>query len=179
MNHHEVLTRMLLEGATEQEAFAFFDQLEPIEVNAMFGLWRGKEIRTGHPLDGLLEGTGWFGKRFEDQEHVHPLVFARPDQTLYYLDPSFVPLELPIERIPERYFSLGVKLLELVASTTKSKARLRLLDYRGKASASMVYDTKPIIDVFRKIDQDTLLGVMDMKQTKHKQAYFFSLERVR
>ena len=37
------------------------------------------------------------------------------------------------------------------------------MDYRGKASASMIYDQKPIIDIFRKIDEDTMLGVMDIK----------------
>ncbi len=39
------------------------------------GLWRGSGEPTGHRLDGVLEQLGWFGKRFEDDERVHPLVF--------------------------------------------------------------------------------------------------------
>ena len=33
----------------------------------------------------------------------------------------------------------------------------------GKVSAAMIYDHLPIIDIFRRVDEDTLLGVMDMR----------------
>lgn len=39
----------------------------------------------------------------------------------------------------------------------------------------MVYDQLAIIDVFRKVDDKTLLGVMDMKGME--QAFFFVLRR--
>lgn len=52
------------------------------------------------------------------------------------------------------------------------------MDYRGKASASMIYDQKPIIDIFRKIDEDTMLGVMDIKNFPSEKSYFFYLKRV-
>ena len=38
--------------------------------------------------------------------------------------------------------------------------------YRGKSSATMIYDQLPINDVFRKIDQDAVFGVMDLKGMK-------------
>ncbi len=38
--------------------------------------------------------------------------------------------------------------------------------YRGKSSATMIYDKLPINDVFRKIDQDAVFGVMDLKGLK-------------
>ncbi len=39
----------------------------------------------------------------------------------------------------------------------------------------MIYDEKPIHDVFRKIDENTVLGWMDLKQ--QAQPYFFILQR--
>ena len=53
------------------------------------------------------------------------------------------------------------------------------MDYRGKASASMIYDQKPIIDIFRKIDEDTMLGVMDIKNFPSEKSYFFYLKEFR
>jgi hypothetical protein len=47
--------------------------------------------------------------------------------------------------------------------------------YRGKSSATMIYDQLPINDVFRKIDQNTALGLMDLKGVK--QPFFFILRR--
>ena len=48
-------------------------------------------------------------------------------------------------------------------STSMSKARLRMTEYRGKVSATMRYDQRPIHDVFRRVDNDTVLGAMEMK----------------
>ena len=47
--------------------------------------------------------------------------------------------------------------------------------YRGKSSATMIYDQLPINDVFRKIDQDAVFGVMDFKGMKSP--FFFILRR--
>ena len=43
------------------------------------------------------------------------------------------------------------------------KARLRLTAYRGFVTATMCYDALPIADVFRKVDDDTLVGAMDLR----------------
>lgn len=48
-----------------------------------------------------------------------------------------------------------------VLQTKEYKARLRMMDYRGKLSAAIVYDTQPIIDIFRRVDDKTVLGLMD------------------
>lgn len=50
-----------------------------------------------------------------------------------------------------------------VANPILGKASLRLVHYRGAATATMVYDKHPIFDHFRKIDDDVVLGVMDRK----------------
>jgi hypothetical protein len=51
-----------------------------------------------------------------------------------------------------------------VIATTKPHARLRLTEYRGVVSATMCYDALPVNDVFRKVDDQTLLAVMDLRR---------------
>jgi hypothetical protein len=51
----------------------------------------------------------------------------------------------------------------LVASIDFGLARLRELPFRGIASAGMVYDQQPWIDYFRKLDDNTLVAMIDMK----------------
>lgn len=59
-------------------------------------------------------------------------------------------------------------------ATQKPTARLRHLDYRGRAGAAMVYDRQPIIDVFRTLGPDHRLGLMDARGFP---PFFFLLER--
>jgi hypothetical protein len=59
--------------------------------------------------------------------------------------------------------------------TEESQARLRMMDYRGKVSATMIYDHLPINDSFRQVDDNTVLGIMDWK--KSPQPFFFVLKR--
>ena len=40
-----------------------------------------------------------------------------------------------------------------------------MTEYRGVVSATMIYDSLPIIDIFRKVDDDTVLGAMDLRFT--------------
>ena len=42
-------------------------------------------------------------------------------------------------------------------------ASLRMVEYRGVSTATMVYDKQPIFDHFRKVDADTVVGAMDRK----------------
>ena len=42
----------------------------------MIGTWHGAEMPTGHPLDGLLAASGWWGKQFVDGETV--LEYTKP-----------------------------------------------------------------------------------------------------
>jgi hypothetical protein len=173
------LEEMLEDGASQAEAFRLFDQLEIVDFETMWGLWRGSEIITGHPLEGLLTAAGWYGKRFENAETVYPLVFENSDGTLFSGNPALLPLSLPFERISPQAVSIGMRLVRPFFTTGKSSARLRMTDYRGKSSASMIYDTKAIIDVFRKVDEQTLMGVMDIKHLKQEMSYFFVLKKVR
>jgi hypothetical protein len=166
-------------STTTDDALAFFDTLAPMELERMWGRWRGNELRTGHPLEGLLERYGWYGKEFVDPETVHPLVFRDPSGSLFRVDPRKVPMGLA-PRMPRAGGGLirqALSMLEPVVGTDKPRARLRNLEYRGKTSATMIYDHLPIQDVFRRVDDDTLLGVMD--QRGDERPYFFVLRRDR
>jgi hypothetical protein len=61
--------------------------------------------------------------------------------------------------------------------TDSSQARIRMMEYRQKISATMIYDNLPINDIFRKVDDNTLLGLMDFKG--QPQPFFFVLKRDR
>ena len=52
-----------------------------------------------------------------------------------------------------------------------------MTSYRSKISATMIYDQLPINDVFRKIDGNSALGIMDLKGMKRP--FFFILRRER
>ena len=66
-------------------------------------------------------------------------------------------------------------LMNLMLKTEKSQARIRMMEYREKVSTTMIYDNLPINDIFRKIDDNTVLGLMDFKGMP--QPFFFVLKR--
>ena len=47
--------------------------------------------------------------------------------------------------------------------TGRPAARLRMVEYRGVVTGTMIYDALPINDHFRAVDDDTLLGAMDLR----------------
>jgi hypothetical protein len=167
-------------GSTaSEEALAIFDSLEPVDINFMLGNWTGEGFHTNHPMDGLLEAYNWLGKRFESPEVVHPLVFSTLRGGAAFVNPMFFgPLLglmhrfiMPKSAAMGRLFQVIMPLL----TTSKSSARLRTTEYRGKCSATMIYDQLPINDVFRKIDEKSVFCVMDLKGMK--KPFFFILRR--
>lgn len=70
------IKEMIAQGCANCDVLlTIFDQAEAIPCEFMFGQWRGAEIKTGHPIEGLLELSKWYGKVFNDNEHVYPLIF--------------------------------------------------------------------------------------------------------
>lgn len=152
---------------TTAEALAIFDSLEPVGLDFMQGKWKGDGFPTGHPLDGALEAYHWRGKIFENPEQVHPLIFQSIRGGTLAIDPIYMlPAMGLVERLPflksKRMGNIFQLCLGLFA-TRRSRARLRLTHYRDKLSATMIYDSLPVNDVFRQVDPATVLGVMDMK----------------
>ncbi|WP_342561238.1 DUF4334 domain-containing protein [Paenibacillus sp. FSL R7-0345] len=162
---------------TQDEAYHWFDVLETVEMEQIWGKWCGSELPSGHPMDGLLRLTRWYGKEFLDAETVHPLLFETRNGRQFAANPGLIPLTLPFQLIPWRVVRPLFALVSPLIRTRSSKARLRMVEHRGRVSAAMVYDQKAIIDHFRRIDEDTLLGVMDFKN-QHELGFFFILRRV-
>ncbi|MGF1587999.1 MAG: DUF4334 domain-containing protein [Pleurocapsa sp.] len=177
MNTVEFQKIVQQERTSTSEALRLFDQLDTIDLEFMMGRWKGSRFHTNHFMDGLLEVIGWYGKEFVDQDNVHPLLFSDSNNQIFKVDPNPVitniGLRLPIPRneaIKPLYSTMS-KLL----TTKESKARVRMMEYRQKISATMIYDYLPIHDVFRKVDDSTVLGLMDWKGMP--QPYFFCLHR--
>jgi hypothetical protein len=162
-----------------QDALELFDSLEPVDTEFMIGRWQGDGYPTDHPLDGLLEVFHWYGKHFESTEDVHPLLFSNRRGKLVrinpgYMKPSFALAE-HMSKLKSKTAGNIFQLLLPIFSTSKSRARLRMTEYRGKTSATMIYDQLPINDVFRMLDDHTVLDVMDNKLLKDP--FLFKLTR--
>jgi hypothetical protein len=164
-------------GADAADALAFFDGLPALAPDEMLGRWRGSGLPTGSPLDGLLEAYGWYGKEFVDAEAVHPLLF-RTSTGPRPVNPALIPLSVLRDR-PGLAHSWAARTafraVRPVLTTSRSRARLRAVEYRGVVTAAMVYDALPIIDVFRRVSSTAVLGLMDLRGLADP--FFFVLRR--
>ena len=169
---------LLRQGETTTEsALELFDELSAVDLAFMMGRWKGSGFPSHHRMDGLLETIGWYGKEFIHPDCVHPLLFGAGDK-IFKVDPNPIAfnlgmsIDLPQKQSLKPMYVAMSKLLK----TEESKARVRMMEYRGKVSATMVYDYLPINDIFRKVDANTLLGLMDWKGME--EPFFFILNRV-
>lgn len=162
-------------GAARADALAMFNRLPGIRLADMAGRWAGGGLHTGHWLDGLLEDYGWYGKAFDGRGNAHPLLFHRRDNLI-----AINPRWLPIQSLGKSSLArsaighTGFKLVRGLLQTRRPQARLSLVTYQGVASAAMIYDRLPIIDMFRQVTPTILLGLMDMKD---EPPFFFTLRR--
>lgn len=115
--------------------------LDTVRPEQILGAWKGSEIDNGHPLCGKLETAGWYGKTFDSLLDAKPLVMRGKDGELY------------------SNTELG-----------RGEASLWMVEFRGESTATMVYDGRPIFDHLKKIDDHTLLGMMNGKS--HGDAIF-------
>ena len=160
-------------------ALARFDELDGVEVDAMLGRWRGVGLATGHPLDGVLEGRGWWGKAFEAVDRVHPLLFRTGSGAIVPIEPPGLLVRLGL-RMPalgrSRFVRGAFRSFLPLLRTQRHAARLERRSFRGKVSAAMVYDRLPITDHFRRIDDDRVLGLMVVDEAASPY-FFFLLDR--
>ncbi|WEX80161.1 DUF4334 domain-containing protein [Sinorhizobium numidicum] len=150
----------------------------PLPVAEMPGLWQGWSLRSGHPLDGVLENLGWYGKLFHSNGRVDPLLFRAGGQRLVAVDPARIPLKLALRfacfgraTFAHNVFSYMQQFLLARGPT----AELKELSYNGVKSAAMTYDRQPIIDYFRRINHSTTIGLMEIRG--YREPYFFALSR--
>ena len=162
---------------TTESALQLFDALEPVDLDFMIGRWQGCGLHTNHPMDGLLEASNWYGKEFVDPETVHPLLFSDGQGKIFKVAPNPTAMNwvVKLPMLKNDAFKPLLMLTNSLLKTEESQARLRMMDYRGKVSATMIYDYLPINDSFRKVDDNTVLGIMDWKNSS--QPFFFVLKR--
>ncbi|MEM1220733.1 MAG: GXWXG domain-containing protein, partial [Bacteroidota bacterium] len=102
----EILDRVYAKKYLKKEVVvAYFDTLAALPLDEMRGRWIGKEVLTGHSMEGLLEEVGWYGKRFDTPDQVHPLVFQNKNGKLLSINPIWFPMDRLIGR-----FDRGLKL---------------------------------------------------------------------
>ncbi|WP_262928097.1 DUF4334 domain-containing protein [Rhizobium cauense] len=163
---------------SQNEALSFFDELQPVVPAEMIGLWQGHGIATGHPLDGVLENLGWYGKRVHPDLRADALLFRAGPGRLAAVDPALIPLELALwlsrfgrTRIARNWFTY----LQRAVRARAPVSRLKPLPFRGKTSTAMIYDRQPIIDHFRRIDDEMVIGAMVVEGDGR--FFFFLLRR--
>jgi len=166
--------------APRDEAYGrrVFAQQSPLSVAEMGGLWQGWTLHSGHPLDGVLENLGWYGKLFHSNGRADPLLFTAGGRRPVAIDPVRIPLKLALRfadfgrtAVARSLFSCMQQLLLARGPT----AELKELSYNGVKSAAMTYDRQPIIDYFHQVDHSTILGLMQIQGDQRP--YFFVLSR--
>lgn len=80
----------------QSEKIAWFGSLPPVLPVELTGLWEGKGISSGHPLDGVLENLDWFGKRFHPDLKADALLFRWRPGRLVPIEPYFFPIRIVI-----------------------------------------------------------------------------------
>ena len=135
---------------TDAQLDDYWATLQPATIDGMLGEWKGGAFNTGHKLNAALEEARWFGKTFNSQADVKPLICLDADGN------KFSNVELG-----------------------NGEASLWLEEFRGEVTATMVYDGQPTHDHFKRIDDDTVIGLMNGKfALKGGRPAYFYLERV-
>jgi hypothetical protein len=138
---HQVLT--LIEqskhGAIDSaRLMALYRQLEPVAIDFMIGTWHGS-------LFNGQSGDGWWGKNMISAQHVQPLLFQRPDGSVYSNE------------------VWGLAHLETGRFDDLSE------------TAMLVYNDKPLYDYFRRVNDETVIGLTPAAVAKID--FFFQLTR--
>jgi hypothetical protein len=134
------------------ELDALWHDLAPASAGFMVGRWRGGDFATGHPASTLLQKIRWHGKRFDGPLEAHPLICRDESGALY-----------------SNSEAAGGGL-----------ATLWEVCFRGETTATMVYDALPVLDHFKIVDDDTVMGIMNGKLESvfgTANHYYFWLER--
>lgn len=134
---------------TGEQLSLFFDSLPEVNVDELIGDWKG----------------GYFN--FQQNEVSAQLEtlrwFGKSIISSNHVDPLIC---LDEENNPFVFKDMG-------------EGILRMVYFRNGVTAALIYDNFPIIDHFRKIDHDTMLGMMEAKVLLKEDEYFyFFLERI-
>lgn len=115
---------------SDEELNGIWAELATVSPMEILGSWRGTGLNTGHSANERLRVLRWYGKTFHSPYDTEPLV-CRDEQGQLY-------------------------------SNTKASgsASLHLLPFRAEMTATLVYHSRPILDHFKRVSDDTLMGIM-------------------
>jgi hypothetical protein len=135
---------------TPDELDRLWAELPTLRPEDLIGTWKGSEFVSGHPFEGQLATIRWHGKTFTSLTEVTPIVCADEEGNLF----------------ANKEWARG-------------GASLWTVEFRGEPTATMVYDRRPILDHFKRVDEDTVLGVMNGKGVRSDDGryYYFLLTR--
>jgi hypothetical protein len=140
------------DSADPSDLDALWADLAPVTVAEILGPWRGGDFSTGHIASTVLEKVRWHGKRFDGPLDAKPLICRNEEGELY----------------------------SDLAAGGGAEASLWPVEFRGETTATMVYDAMPVFDHFKRVDELTLMGIMNGKLESAfgvKDLYYFWLER--
>jgi len=126
----------------------FFVDLDTLDVKQILGEWRIGYFFT-------KDGTG---SKLETLMRISPVL----PYSKSFLSKNYV--KAMIFRFFQMKFNIPI-----------TNASLGLINFRNKKSTSMIYNHFPMIDHFRKVDNDTIMGIMEIKG---KTSVYFYLERI-
>lgn len=148
-----------LDTVPSERVSALWDRLTPARVDDITGSrWKGTGLDTGHPMFAMLGQMRWWGKDFTDARKVDPILVTDDSGDV----------------VPDTSASGG------------GGASLWEVSFRGRPTASMVYDRLPVIDHFVVVDTttdpttgasrpSTLLAVMNGRGTVSDGEHFWFL----
>ncbi|MCZ4497918.1 MAG: hypothetical protein JWQ74_471 [Marmoricola sp.] len=139
-------------GPTPEALDALWSDLAVLSPEEMLGGWQGGDFATGHPASALLTKIGWHGKRFDALLEGHPLICRGEDGALY----------------------------SNTAYAGGGYSSLWSVGFRGESTATMVYDAMAVFDHFKRVDDTTVMGIMNGKLEAAfgtADLYYFWLER--
>ncbi|MFC7450358.1 DUF4334 domain-containing protein [Rhodococcus daqingensis] len=118
--------------------------LPTVHIDELKGRWRGSGFETGHRTGRLLAKSGWYGKNFGSRFDVQPMLCRGTDGELFS---------------------------DVAAG--KGEASLWMVEFRGECTATMVYDGMPVFDHFKRVDDQTLMGIMNGKAVLDGGEHFY------
>lgn len=124
----ELAEILALDAVPSARVSALWDSLAPARVDDVAGSrWRGTGLDTGHPMFAMLGEMRWWGKDFTDPRKVDPILVTDDSGAV----------------VPD------------TSATGGGGASLWEVSFRGRPTASMVYDRLPVIDHFAVVPSGT------------------------
>lgn len=120
--------------------------------------WEGKTLR-------------WAGKDFRGVDDVDPIMVLDEEGKRSWSEEWG---HASVSRFPLTCFAVVRMVVWCVSGGATTDVRqLREMVFRGVASVAMIYDTKPIFDHFRYVDEDNVMGAMDAPKVMGDNGTFY------